>query len=41
MDALQSYDLDEGLILSYDQNDEFELNGKRIIIMPVWMWLLN
>lgn len=41
LDALQTYDLDQGLILTYDQEDEFELNGKKIIVMPVWMWLLK
>ena len=40
MDALNSYDLDEGLILTFDREDEFKKDGKRIIIMPVWKWLL-
>lgn len=41
MDALNSYDLDEGLILTFDQEDEFEKDDKHIVITPVWKWLLG
>jgi len=41
VDVLNSYDLNEGLILTFDQEDEFEKDGKRIIVMPVWKWLLG
>ena len=37
--AVNKFNLQEGLLLTYDQEDEFLVNGKRIIIKPVWKWL--
>jgi len=37
--ALKKFNLEEGLILTYNQNDEFVIDGKRINVMPVWRWL--
>jgi predicted AAA+ superfamily ATPase len=37
--ALEEFDLDEGLILTYSQEDEFLIEGKKIIVKPVWKWL--
>jgi hypothetical protein len=31
--------LDEGLIIKYDQEDEFTLNRKRILVRPAWKWM--
>ena len=31
----------EGLILTFDQEDKLELDGLKIIIKPVWKWLLE
>ncbi len=39
--ALKAFDLKNGLILTYDQDDEFVIEGKRIIAKPVWKWLLE
>ena len=33
--------LDEGLIITYDQEDEFTLNRKRILVRPAWKWMLE
>lgn len=30
-----------GLVLTYDQEDEITLNGKKIQMKPVWKWLLE
>ena len=37
--ALKKFNLEEGLILTYNQNDGFVIDGKRINVMPVWRWL--
>ncbi|MBS3118080.1 ATP-binding protein [Candidatus Woesearchaeota archaeon] len=39
--ALKYFNLKEGLILTYNQEDEFLLEGKKVIIQPVWKWLLE
>jgi predicted AAA+ superfamily ATPase len=41
LDALKEFKLDEGLIITYNQTDEFLVDGKRIRIMPAWKWLLD
>jgi predicted AAA+ superfamily ATPase len=37
--ALKEFKLEEGLILTYNQDDEFSVEGKHIIVKPVWKWL--
>ncbi|MDP3727953.1 MAG: ATP-binding protein [bacterium] len=39
--ALQEFHLSEGLILTYSQEDNFILEGKKIVLKPVWKWLLE
>jgi len=39
--ALDKFKLKEGLILTYKQEDEFLIDNKRIILKPVWKWLLE
>jgi predicted AAA+ superfamily ATPase len=39
--ALEFYDLKDGLILTRDQEDELKINDKKIVIMPIWKWLLK
>ena len=34
-EALREYNLKEGLILTFDKEDEFVLDGKKIIVKPV------
>ena len=41
IDALKTYNLKEGLILTEDEEDEFEEKGFRIKVMPIWKFLLK
>ncbi len=38
LEALEKYKLDEGIILTEDENEEFEEAGKKIKVLPVWFW---
>lgn len=40
IDALNAFGLKEGLILTFNQEDVFTVNGKNIIVKPAWKWLL-
>jgi uncharacterized protein len=40
IEALNKFKLKEGIIITLDQEDEFEAEGKKIILMPVWKWVL-
>ena len=39
--AMNQFNLTTGLILTYKQEYEFIVEGKKIIIKPVWKWLLE
>ena len=39
LEALKELKLKEGLILTYDQEDEYSIEGKKIAVKPVWKWL--
>ena len=39
--ALKTFNLKLGFILTYNQEDEFLIENKKIIIKPVWKWLLE
>ncbi len=41
LEALTRYDLDEGLILTEDEEFEDTYMNKRVVVMPVWKWLLG
>ena len=41
LDAVEKFNLKEGLLLTYNQEEELKLNGKKIIIKPAWRWLLE
>jgi len=41
LEAMQKYALKEGIILTLDKEGEENINGKKIIIKPVWKWLLE
>lgn len=41
LSALKEFDLKTGFILTYNQDDEFSIDGKKIIVTPVWKWLLK
>ena len=39
LEAIEEVKLDEGLIVTYDQENEFTLNHKRILVRPAWKWM--
>lgn len=39
MEALETFGLPEGLILTSDQEDALEIDGKTITITPAWRWM--
>ena len=41
LEAMKEYKLNEGYILTLENNDIMDINDKRIIIKPVWKWLLE
>lgn len=41
LEAMDKFGLKEGLILTYDEEDEFEIDKKKIIIRPLWKWLIE
>jgi uncharacterized protein len=41
LEAMEKFNLLRGMILTYDQEDEFLAGGKTIVIKPVWKWLLD
>jgi len=40
LDALDYLKLKSGFILTFNQDGEFNLKEKKIIVLPVWKWLL-
>lgn len=40
-EAIEKFDLRNGLILTLDQQDTFEISGKTVTVKPVWQWLKN
>ncbi len=41
IEALKEYKLKEGLILTLDKEEELVIEDKKILIKPVWKWLLE
>jgi len=41
MEAMESYGLKEGLLLTYDEEDTIRMNNRTVTILPVWKWLLE
>jgi uncharacterized protein len=41
LDACKFYKLKKGLLLTYDQEKEFQKEGIKINVKPVWKWLLE
>jgi predicted AAA+ superfamily ATPase len=39
--ALKRFGMTEGLILTYNQEDEFSIEGKKIIVQPAWKWMFR
>jgi len=40
-EAMKKFELKEGLILTYDEEEEIIKDDLKIKVMPVWKWLLN
>ena len=40
MEAMRTYDLREGIILTENEHDTIEMDGFRISVIPIWKWLL-
>jgi predicted AAA+ superfamily ATPase len=38
---MEQYNLSSGLIITTDNEDSFEVNGKKITMTPAWKWLLQ
>ena len=41
VDAMDEFGLREGLIITEDIEREEEIEGRRIVFMPLWKWLLK
>ncbi len=41
LEAMEEFDLENALILTYNQEDEITVDNKKIYIKPVWRWLLK
>ena len=41
LEAMNKFSLKKGLILTYDEEERFEIDKKEIIVMPIWKWLLE
>ena len=39
IEAMEKFKLSNALILTYNQEDEFRIEGKKIIAKPVWKWM--
>ena len=37
---MNAFRIDEGIILTYDEEKELIFDGVKIRVMPVWRWLL-
>ncbi len=38
IEAIETFDLPEGLILTFDQQDTLKIGNKRVRVVPVWRW---
>ncbi|MDD3042882.1 MAG: ATP-binding protein [Methanosarcinaceae archaeon] len=41
MDAINVYKLESGLILTLEEEDVLDVDGKTILVKPIWKWLLQ
>ncbi|MCZ7380349.1 MAG: ATP-binding protein [Candidatus Methanoperedens sp.] len=41
LEAMDAFKLKEGLIITEDREDEERIDGREIVYMPLWKWLLN
>jgi predicted AAA+ superfamily ATPase len=41
IEAMENFKLKAGLILTYNQTDNFVIDEKKISLIPVWKWLIS
>jgi len=41
LEAMKKFGLNKGVILTYNQEDEFSIEREKIVVKPVWKWLLE
>ena len=41
LDAMHAFKLERGFILTFEQSEELELEGKEILVLPVVRWMLH
>ena len=41
LEALNKFKLKEGYVITFDQEEELKIEGKKIKVMPVWKWLIS
>lgn len=41
LEAMNEHKLQTGLILTEDESDEFRVGKKRVMVKPIWKWLLE
>jgi len=41
LEAMKEFNLKDGIILTYEQEENLIIEGKKIVIKPVWKWLLE
>ncbi len=41
VEAMEKFNLKEGLILTFDQEENIQIKDKKIKVIPVWKWLLS
>ena len=40
-EAMKKFRLKEGLIITYNQEDEIKIDNSKIIVKPLWKWLMD
>jgi predicted AAA+ superfamily ATPase len=41
LEAMKEFNLKDGLIITYDQEEILEIDGKKISVIPAWKWILE
>ncbi len=41
VEAICNYGLKKGVLITSEQEEEFKINTKKIIVKPLWKWLLD
>ena len=41
LETIKEYNLEKWTILTYDEEDDFELEWKKIEVLPIWKWMIE